>query len=314
MTANELKYNFLLKFDALFENAAPSYDDRQVSWLLTEAQWRIFLKKYNPFGNKYQVGFEGDERSRRGLEQLIKSCTISGTGVSAAITYTGTTIQGSKIVTSMSSIVGLVVGLPISGQGVPNGTIIEDIISNTSIKLSIAAASSGSQTYTSGLGKSTSQYGIHPNGVFLDLPDGFLYSIEESAITNLSTPKEVIIKPITHDQYTSNKDNPYKQPYKNLIWRMDISRAIQPIGTSTYSNKRTELILDDLSTLISYRTRYLSAPPAIVVDDITPTNQRHCILDDSIHSEVIDEAVVIAVAAVKPQEYQVSTAETQRNN
>ena len=31
MTANEMKYNFLLFYDKLFEYAAPSYDDRQVS-------------------------------------------------------------------------------------------------------------------------------------------------------------------------------------------------------------------------------------------------------------------------------------------
>ena len=313
MTANELKYNWLLKFDSLFGYSAPAYDDRQVSLLLTEAQWRVFLKKYNPFGNKYQKGFEGNEQRRRELEQLIKAANISCVNNTGSIFYTGTTTTGSKNIPLISSVTGLNPGLPITGSGIPANTTIVTVGTNF-ITISNNATASSTVPLTSGLGKSTDQFGIHPNGVLLDLPEGFLYAIEESAKSSASGTKEITVKPITHDEYLSNINNPYKNPYSNLVWRMDFSRSVQPSGVSPYSRKRTELITNGATSLLSYRLRYLSAPSPIVVDDITLSNQRHCLLDESIHSEIVDEAVVIAAAAVKPQEYQIGAAEIQRNN
>ena len=38
MTANELSYNVQMRFDSLFEYAAPAYDDYQMSQILSNAQ------------------------------------------------------------------------------------------------------------------------------------------------------------------------------------------------------------------------------------------------------------------------------------
>ena len=253
MTANELKFSFQLKFDSLFEFSAPAYDDRHISYLLTEAQFRVFIKRYNPLGNKYQKGFEGNEQRRRDLEQLIKSISIPGT----------------------------------------------------------------STTSGDALGKSASQAGVHPNGVFLDLPADYLYAIEEACtlkpnvVGAVNRSIESWIKPVRHDEYLANINNPYKKPYKDLIWRMDISRHTQPDGSTAGSSKRTELILPSNYLLVSYRSRYLGMPPSIVVDEFEPSKQKHCILDESLHREIVDEAVAIAQAAVKKDEYQIGRAETQ---
>ena len=253
MTANELKFSFQLKFDSLFEFSAPAYDDRHISYLLTEAQFRVFIKRYNPLGNKYQKGFEGNEQRRRDLEQLIKSVSIIGTAVTA-------------------------------------GSV---------------------------LGKSASQTGIHPNGVFLDLPTDYLYAIEEACTLKPNTTGAVArtveswIKPVRHDEYLANINNPYKQPYKDLVWRMDMSRLQNADGTSTQATaKRTELIYPKTYTLSKYRVRYLAMPPSIVVDEFDPTQQKHCVLDETLHREIVDEAVAIAQAAVKKEEYQIGRAET----
>ena len=255
MTANELKFSFQLKFDSLFEFSAPAYDDRHISYLLTEAQFRVFIKRYNPLGNKYQKGYEGNEQRRRDLEQLIKSVSITGTDVTS-------------------------------------GAV---------------------------LGKSASQVGVHPKGVFLDLPVDYLYAIEEACILKHTStgavPRTVEswIKPVRHDEYLANINNPYKKPYKDLVWRMDIARQTQADGSTTATAKRTELILPSDYSLVSYRSRYLSMPPAIVVDEFEPANQKHCILDESLHREIVDEAVAIAQAAVKKEEYQIGRAESQQS-
>ena len=254
MTSNEMKFSFQLKFDSLFEFSAPAYDDRHISYLLTEAQFRVFIKRYNPLGNKYQKGFEGNEQRRRDLEQLIKSAEIKGDTITA-------------------------------------GNV---------------------------LGKSTDQTGVHVNsnvqGVYLDLPSGFLYAVEEAATLKLvggtDRTVESWIKPVRHDEYLANINNPYKQPYKDLVWRMDMSRLQNADGTSIQAtSKRTELIYPKTYTLSKYRVRYLAMPPSIVVDEFEPSNQKHCVLDETLHREIVDEAVAIAQAAVRKEEYQIGRAE-----
>lgn len=241
-----MKFSFQLKFDSLFEFSSPAYDDRHISYLLTEAQFRVFIRRYNPLADKYKIGFEGNEQRRRDLEQLIKSADIN----------------------SLSS----------------------------------------------------SQSGVHPNGKFIDLPDGFLYSIEEAAILSkngVSQSRESWVKPVRHDEYLTNINNPYKKPYKDLVWRMDFSRADHgEDGGDSLSGrtpKRTELVLPVGYELVKYRIRYLSTPPNIVVDEFNDALQIHCILDETLHREIVDEAVVIAQAATKKEEYQVGVNEQQRS-
>lgn len=245
MTANEMKYAWRLKFEAMFELSAPAYDDRQVSFLLSNAQIRIFKQRYNPLGNKYQKGFEFDEQRRRDLGQFIKSASISDGNIS----------------------------------------------------------------------QSADQTGIHPNGVFYDLPSDFLFNIEENVILS-GTSAEIDVLPVKHDYYRANIVNPYKKPYSNLVWRMDISRYDHgEDGGDSFTGrtpKRIELITDG-TAISDYRTRYIIVPPDIVVDSVTPGNQRHCILDDIIHDDIIDEAVQIAKASVEPKEYSIATNESNQS-
>jgi len=252
MTANEMKFNFQLKFDSLFEFSSPAYDDRQISYLLTEAQFRVFIKRYNPLANKYQKGFEADEQRRRDLEQLIKPALYDSSG---------DTIDGVEEITL-----------------------------------------------------SDYQGGVHPNGVFLDMPNDFLYAVEE-AVSLDGESGEAWVKPVKHDEYLANINNPYKKPYKNLIWRMDISRHQHAEGTSIAATaKRTELIIPPGYILKKYRVRYLSTPPSIVCDEFDEDNQVHCILDETLHREIVDEAVIIAEAAVKAEKYQIGVNEQERND
>jgi len=310
-----MKFNFQLKFDSLFEFSAPAYDDRQVSYLLTEAQFRVFIRRYDPLSNNKRIGFEDNERRRRDLEQLIKSATIDATATSNTITYTGDTTSGDATVINLSSTIGLNEGLSISGTGIPTDTTIKSIVDDTTIELSAeATATDTGVTLTSGLGKSSSQGQVHPNGVFLDLPEGFLLAIEEGATIQGNT-KESWVKAVRHDEYLANINNPYKQPYKDLVWRMDISRVTHASGTSIEAtSKRTEIVTDSDSTLSYYRIRYLSTPPSIVVDEFDPTNQVHCVLDETLHREIVDEAVIIAQAAAQKDSYQIGVTEQERND
>lgn len=159
---------------------------------------------------------------------------------------------------------------------------------------------------------SATQTGVHPNGTFYDLPSDFYLAIEEAAII---ATKEVKVLPIKHDYYTANIYNPYKNPYTNLVWRMTFSRLDQgEDGGDSFTDrtsKRVELIVSQKTTypIIDYRLRYISLAPDIVCDRLVSANQRHCILQSLVY-DIIDEAVKIAVASTKPDEYQVSVNET----
>lgn len=326
--ANEMKFNFQLKFDSLFAFSAPAYDDRQISYLLTEAQFRVFIKRYNPLGNKYQKGFEADEQRRRDLEQLIKPATVYGKIASGVVKYNCTwTTDATNIITvneisdetsDLATTIGLNEGQTVTGVGIgPTGATtvntIKNILSDTKFTVEYTPSAKGTALIvTSGLGKSAVQGGVHPNGVFLDMPSNFLYAVEEAAKI-IGNTKESWIRPVKHDEYLANINNPYKKPYKDLVWRMDISRSQIAEGTDILAtSKRSELILDGISSLDYYRVRYLSTPPPIVVDEFGESNQRHCVLDETLHREIVDEAVLIAQAAAQKESYQIGQAEVNR--
>jgi len=150
--------------------------------------------------------------------------------------------------------------------------------------------------------------GVHPNGFYADLPVDFMYAVEE-AVKGTALSVESTVVPITHDFYMKNIGNPYKQPklegkIDDTVWRMDI-------GSDT-STKKTELITDG-TTLANYRLEYLQQITDIVVDELIPANDVDPILDSTVHNEIITEAVKIAVAATKPDEYQIASAENNSN-
>lgn len=137
---------------------------------------------------------------------------------------------------------------------------------------------------------SANQTGSLPNGTFYDLPTDFMYAISEQATISSSDEclngNRIKVKPITHDLYAENIDNPFKQPSDELIWRLDFSRV-----TADTNPKRHELITDGTYTISKYHLRYLRTAPEIVVDRTDTANQVNCILNETTHRRIIDIAV-----------------------
>lgn len=57
---------------------------------------------------------------------------------------TGTTVNTSQTISAISSMVGLAVGMPITGTGIPATTVISALLSSTSIQISAPASASNS--------------------------------------------------------------------------------------------------------------------------------------------------------------------------
>jgi hypothetical protein len=121
---------------------------------------------------------------------------------------------------------------------------------------------------------SSNQNGTLPNGTFFDLPADFMYSITERIESDIvcdNVNKIIDVSPITHDEYNANKDNPFKKPYSEAAWRIDYS----------------------------YFLRYLKRPVEIDID--TAVN---CELDETVHREIVDVAVEIALETIMDPRFQ----------
>lgn len=158
------------------------------------------------------------------------------------------------------------------------------------------------------------------------LPVDHAYTLSE-ACTQLFNANSICITPgtvrtmykvksITEDYYGANIDNPFKQPYLNLIWRLDR----HDLGDLTRI-----LIGDNTFSIITYHlVYYTTADPIIVPYTYTAnhgTIQGLNFVDypnglvspvDYLHHEIIQEAVRIATASTKDQVgYQIQNLEKQ---
>jgi len=134
----------------------------------------------------------------------------------------------------------------------------------------------------------------------------------------------VKIKPITHDEYLANLDNPFKKPDSNYgFWRFD----------ELSGSNKVHIIITDLTTigdLTDYRYVAVGKPTPIIIEDSTYSASDGSIdgvdfsdytatelpstLGTFIHRWIVQEAVNIAFASDKDQlGYQISNAENIEN-
>lgn len=150
----------------------------------------------------------------------------------------------------------------------------------------------------------TSSRGIDSNSIFFEIPSNVFYIINEqltlSGSDACTNGKKIMIKPITHDEYLIEKNNPFRKPNKRKAWRMDISsEAGKPVVEVITSMTGSE-----------YHMRYIKKPLPIVVsnfEDATETTAglgltvdgvntiTECELNQEIHREILNRAVELAI-------------------
>lgn len=90
MTAAEMEQEFLILYDKITNFDAPGYESDEISRFLSRAQERLVLHIMNPDGNKYVTGFEGTEKRRKDLSELVRDLKLAA----PAATQTGTKADG----------------------------------------------------------------------------------------------------------------------------------------------------------------------------------------------------------------------------
>jgi hypothetical protein len=161
------------------------------------------------------------------------------------------------------------------------------------------------------LNQSADQNGVTPFGVFYDLPSEFLYTLrEEITISSTDTcvnGDRILVKPITHDEYSINVKNPFSKPDATQAWRLDFSRDLSQGPTN--DKQRHEVITDGTYTVTLYHVRYLKVPSDILISDDPNIPSVDCELNPTVHEELVDAAVRMAAGITDPQSYQIKIME-----
>ena len=138
----------------------------------------------------------------------------------------------------------------------------------------------------------TSNKRISLDSKFFVIPeDVFVIIYETATITtgDCFIDKQITVVPKTHDEYNIQIQNPFKQPHKNKVVEL-----ISPYAIS------------------EYQLRYIKYPKPIILTNLNTsfpgdnlsidgfTSEQTCELDKSIHREILDRAVELALRDYKP--------------
>ena len=117
-----------------------------------------------------------------------------------------------------------------------------------------------------------------PNSYIAVLPTDVLFVLEEhAALQGVTKPAEV--QPVKYDYYNTNINNPFTNPYSELVWRLDFGG-------------NHELITDGTAPT-SYSLRYIARPNDIDADSTTD-----CQVNSFFHKAIVDGAVKAAIAVI----------------
>jgi|GEM_PF-1177407 len=241
---------FSNEFDLMYDNAsgnAPGINLYEKSVFLTLAQEEIVKETYSGY-TQSRVGFEGSERRRRQLSELVGD-------------YKTTT--------------------RLSNFGGP-GTILTT--------------------------EEGSEQNLISSSQFFGLPDDLLYIVLESVTlggtNSCLNGKKIKVKPITHDEFQVDIDNPFKKPNLRKAWRMDLTR---------YGASKQQAELFAIDTISEYHVRYVRKPKPIILadfeedDDISGMNlsidgyntRKDCELNTEVHRDILIRAVDLAVLTAR---------------
>ena len=130
--------------------------------------------------------------------------------------------------------------------------------------------------------------------------------------------KILTIKPISYDEYDIQIDNPFEKPNEKVAWRLDLSN-INDV-------KVVEIISPyNFLGLLEYQIRYIKYPKPIIITNLNTTFpsdnltidgifvETSCELNTEICREILDRAVMLALADYRPQNLQVKAQMSQTN-
>jgi len=307
MTANDMSNEFILRYTGGIITNLP-YNDREISSFLTQASIELVQEYFTPDKNRRQKGFEQDSITRAELAGLVSATTL---------------LKPDNFIAGT----------------INNGALPRPDLDNETTGPEVLP-------HPDGMIQGEDNF-----GVFAQLPKEALYVITERAyVSDISRNihrSNIEVQPMTYDAYHVLIDNPYKNPYHSLIWRLDWGNYTTSTGSNTSVNGMSgdkpsyagsyvpgggptvnkvtfskdanpiiHYLIPGKDMLIwGYTVHYIKKPEPIVVDRKSPGNQVNSQLAENLHPKIVERAISIASAAavVGPSKYQISTAEEATN-
>lgn len=116
---------------------------------------------------------------------------------------------------------------------------------------------------------------------------------------------QVNIRPITQNELFANINNPFKIP-DTFIWRLDVRKltaVFDGMGNQQQTRRVVELANDGAKFIPrEYKYRYIKYPKPIILEDLDSglsinniSTRTECELNDSMHREILNRAVELAL-------------------
>lgn len=167
----------------------------------------------------------------------------------------------------------------------------------------------------------SNDFNIDPLAKFYTVPnDLFLIVNEKAKISSEDcyNGKTLSIKPMSYDELDVQIDNPFEKPNEKIAWRLDLSNI---------NNTKVVEIISTYNILgsLEYQIRYIKYPKPIIITNLNtafPSDnltidgiyaETPCELNTEICREILDRAVMLALADYKPQNLQIKTQMSQTN-
>jgi len=188
---------------------------------------------------------------------------------------------------------------------------------------------------------------IDDNSLFVKIPSDVYYILQEEVTLSATTTsqvkttttgpapvdcitgKKVKVIPTTHDEYNTSKNNPFRKPGKNRVWRMDIQSSTAQDSKSKVDLKILSPLVELISKyeIIEYKMRYLRKPRPIVLETFDDNSEytglnlsvdgistyTTCELSDEIQGNILDRAVELAILGYKENTLQANVGLNKRN-
>lgn len=130
-----------------------------------------------------------------------------------------------------------------------------------------------------------------PNSRYFALAQNTQKTLKQEQViitSNLSVITTARVIEVTPEYYNLNINNPFKQPYKDLCWRMNY--GLDSTNANTFV---VQIIIPANFTLSYYNLTYIAYP--IDIDIMTNTTSQ---LDKTIHPELVKIAVDLALKSI----------------
>ena len=164
----------------------------------------------------------------------------------------------------------------------------------------------------------TSAKSLSTKSKLVNIPTDVMYIVYESAdlLDNCGTRITVEVNPISYDDLNASMKNPFRRPNGKRVFRLDISKDA--------ASKNVELVSE--VPLLCYSMRYVKYPLPIVLADFeldanlvglglkvnNANTIKQCELDESIHREILNRAVELAIRDYRENSLQSKIQTNQR--